>query len=402
MLNRKRLTFAVLILLIIVSVRFLPGCGQGLNILTDISSGGAGTGVDWSQWTYRRSITISNSGTAQTDYQVNVIIENDTDFYTKTAVNGDDIRFNFNNTSLPYWIESWDSGATHKFSVWAKVPSIAASGDTVIYLYYGNSGLTAASDFDNTFTKDSGFSGLAAQWHMDEGSGTFIADSSGNTNDGTITDAVWLAADGGRWFDRADVNFSAGGSLSFNGTTAYVTVPDNDSLDVGSITIGVWIKTSSDVTTTTQFIVSKWTEIGNLRSYALGSLNGKIRFYTSPDGGSIDQDILVSTSTLIADTWYHIAVTSNVTNKKIFINGTLDVSSIAGTYNINAGVNATSDLYVGIYDLAIKNYYKSIIDEVSIYNTALTENQIKAFSQRRKHSPDVGDTPVVGVEEVVP
>jgi hypothetical protein len=31
-----------------------------------------------------------------------------------------------------------------------------------IYLYYGNTGETAASNFDNTFTKNSEFSGLVA------------------------------------------------------------------------------------------------------------------------------------------------------------------------------------------------------------------------------------------------
>lgn len=396
MLNRKRLTFGVLILIIIISVRFLPGCGQGLKILTEITSGGTGAGVDWTEWSYRRSVTVSNSGTAMSDYQVNIQLDNSNFSFANADPDGDDIRFNLNGSSLSYWIESWDSVTTHTASVWVKVPSITASGNTVMYLYYGNPGMSAASDFDNTFTKNSGFAGLAAHWHMDEGSGTSIGDSSGNANDGAISDAAWLAADGGRWFTDSTAGFSSGDSLSFNGSSSYVTVSDSDDLDVGSITISAWIKTSADVSTT-QFIVSKWSEAPtHEKSYGVYVGTNMINFITSNDG-DLNQHT-TSGGLLSVNTWYHVAVSFNGAQKVIYINGSQVISDpLASTI-----YSGTSYLLIGRRNLTVSNYFNGIIDEVSIYNTALTSDQIKALSQRRKDSPDVGDTPVVGIEENVP
>ena len=396
MLNRKRLTFVVLILLIIVSVRFLPGCGQGLNILTDISSGGAGTGVDWSQWTYRRSITISNGVTAQTDYQVNIQLNNINFVFANADPDGDDIRFNLSGVSLKYWIESWDSiGETA--SVWVKVPSIAAFEDIVIYLYYGNAGLTDASDFDNTFTKDSGFPGLTAQWHMDEGSGSSLADSSGNSNTGTITDALWAGADGGKWFDRTDVNFSTGKSIIFDGND-YIVISDNvnDTLDPLQITVSFWFKPG---VVGSGYFVSKWNTDPNNRAYSVYLNGGKVSFDTSSDGISFNP--LIGGTTVIVGTWYHVTVVYDGVslNKRIYLNGVLDGTTGAAS---GALFNSNLDLTIGTLKVGGGNYYTGEIDEISIYNIVLTADQIKALSQRRKDSPDMGDTPVVGEEEAVP
>ena len=53
---------------------------------------------------------------------------------------------------------------------------------------------SAASHYNSGIPKDlSGESGLSGYWKMDEGSGTTVADSSGNGNDGTITNgAEWI------------------------------------------------------------------------------------------------------------------------------------------------------------------------------------------------------------------
>ncbi|MFQ6120050.1 MAG: hypothetical protein ACE5KE_09210, partial [Methanosarcinales archaeon] len=65
--------------------------------------------------------------------------------------------------------------------------------------------VNSESDFDNTFTKDYGNSGLVALWHMDEGSGTIITDSSGNENDGILKNGTtFVGYDGGQWNNRSE------------------------------------------------------------------------------------------------------------------------------------------------------------------------------------------------------
>lgn len=390
---RRRKTLLVLLAISLVSARLITGCGDGMSILTD---GGSAGGVNWSDWSYRRSVTISNGGaTTETDYQVNINLTSGNFTFANADPAGNDLRFNYNGTSLPYWIESWIAGTSA--SIWVKIPSLP-SGNTVIYLYYGNPGLTSESNFDNTFTKDSGFSGLAAQWHMDEGTGnSTIYDTTANNNDGTITGAVWAVADGGRWYTSTTAGFSTGDSLSLDGTDDYVVVTDSASLDVSKLTIALWFKPGA---VASGYLVSKWNTDANNRSYSVFLNGGKVAFDTSTDGSGFVP--LLSTSSVSAGNWYHVAVVFDgaASSKIIYINGTSD--KIDGTVSGNL-FNSSSDLTMGILDVGGANYFTGVIDEVSIYNRALSADEVKALSQRRKYSADIdGTAPAVGGEESVP
>ena len=76
--------------------------------------------------------------------------------------------------------------------------------------------------------------GLVAAYGFDEGSGTTVADASGNGNTGTITAATWAAT--GKY----------GKALQFNGSSALVTVPDAASLHLSSgMTLEAWVNPSA-------------------------------------------------------------------------------------------------------------------------------------------------------------
>lgn len=116
-------------------------------------------------WHYRKPITITNSGSMLSDYQVVVTV----DIASLVSVgkmlpNGNDIRFTSSNgfTILNYWIEpGTNPSATN---IWIKVPSILP-GPNVIYIYYGNSLATAASNGDSTFTYFDDFNS-SANWNL--------------------------------------------------------------------------------------------------------------------------------------------------------------------------------------------------------------------------------------------
>ena len=104
-----------------------------------------------SGWQYRVPISITNSGGALTDFQVQVS-PGISFAWSHTRAGGADVRFTSDDgeTAIDFWIESWNSGTSA--SLWVQVPAVAASpATTTIYMYYGNSLATSASDGYSTF-----------------------------------------------------------------------------------------------------------------------------------------------------------------------------------------------------------------------------------------------------------
>jgi hypothetical protein len=133
-------------------------------------------------WHWRKPITISNAGGVLAEYQVKVTINTqELISASKMQSDGDDIRFTEADgvTEVPYWIESGiDTDST---VIWVKVPSIP-SGDSNIYLYYGNPAASSASNGWDTFEFFDDFSAGLGQWTIDAENTdkVYISASSGN------------------------------------------------------------------------------------------------------------------------------------------------------------------------------------------------------------------------------
>jgi hypothetical protein len=111
---------------------------------------------------------VTNTAAIQTNYQVKLTVAYDADMKADFG----DIRFtNSTGTALNYWVQSQTNSTSA--IVWVKVDSLAATGDTTLYIYYGNAAASTASNGGNTFN--------------------FFDDF----NDGTIDGAKWTEADAG-------------------------------------------------------------------------------------------------------------------------------------------------------------------------------------------------------------
>jgi hypothetical protein len=129
--------------LIVVVVLLLCGMSLTSTVLAQ------GTWLD-PDWNYRCSVTVANTGSALTDYQVLVTLDGDFDF-NHAASDGADIRITAGDetTLLPFWIETWDAtGETA--SIWVRVDSLPAGVNT-LYIYYGNPEADSASNGASTF-----------------------------------------------------------------------------------------------------------------------------------------------------------------------------------------------------------------------------------------------------------
>src|SRR6266498_4525713 len=134
-------------------------------------------------FSYYSPVTVDHTQvpSTQTDFPVLV---SQTDARLKTVANsghvqnssGFDIRPYSDSaltSALTYELESYD-GAAGTITMWVKISSLSSSVDTVIYLGYGDSGLS--TDGSSTSTWDANFKGV---WHMaDNAATTTIKESS--------------------------------------------------------------------------------------------------------------------------------------------------------------------------------------------------------------------------------
>jgi len=308
---------------------------------------------------YRRQVTVTEqSGNDLTDYQVLIELNSSNFDFSHANEDGSDIRFYDGNNLYPYWIEKWDS-ANQEAKIWVKVPNILANGTTFFYMYYGNPDITSASDINSTFIRI--IDGLVGAWHFDEGEGTIAYDSSGNGNHGTIYGATWT-----------DGKF--GKALSFDGSDDYVDCGNDASLDMditGSFTIEAWVKLNG-LTGDYQVIAGRWYDGETAdQSYGLqfrsnSSIPGVIVYDISETG-------CYSPEGIDFDQWYHIVGLYDGSYLRVYVNNT-QKNSCSYSGNI---ANTNAPFTIGRWTKSDdKNPFYGTIDEVRIYNQALTPEEI--------------------------
>jgi PKD repeat protein len=205
--------------------------------------------------------------------------------------------------------------------------------------------------------------GLVAAYNFNEGSGAMVTDSSGNNSTGTVFGATWTTA--GKYAN----------ALSFNGTTSYVDLGNPTTLRLtGSMTWSAWVFATANPTDDGQIV-------------AKGGNSDGWQLKTSPDTGLQTFAVAVSSNgtshvqryskTVRAlNTWYHIAGVYNATAKTldIYVNGVLDNGVLSGTVPA-AQVDSVQNANIGRRSGGF--YFKGAIDDVRIYNRALSLSEIQ-------------------------
>ena len=205
--------------------------------------------------------------------------------------------------------------------------------------------------------------GLIAYWNFDEASGTTAEDASENQNSGTIMGEV----------ERAS-GYGLGQSVEFDALNERVTT---EMIDLGnSFTISGYFQTeypSLDLQTLIANSQSGWQTDG-FRVF-LQTSTGQIRIET---GNGLAGDAAFSEVglPLLEDQWNHLAIVVERTagQARIYFNGydaTVD-SSILTDFNSNNGLSI-GGLVEGGLD------FQGKLDELRIYNRALTEDEINNF-----------------------
>lgn len=201
-----------------------------------------------------------------------------------------------------------------------------------------------------------GQTGLVAAYSFDEGTGTTAGDSSGNGNTGTIANATWAAA--GKY----------GKALSFNGTNARVSIPSSASLNLTTgMTLEAWVNPSVSR--------ASWGDI-IWKADALYFLEGTSTNGGRPAGGAKNASgtwtDAYGPSALPVNTWTHLAATYDGSFVRLYVNG-IQVTATARTGNL---LSSTQPLFIGGNTL-YGYYFAGMIDDVRVYNRALTQTEIQ-------------------------
>jgi acid phosphatase type 7 len=198
-----------------------------------------------------------------------------------------------------------------------------------------------------------GTAGLVSYWRLGESSGAVACDGAG-TNSGSYQPGTTLAQPGAL---AGDANTAVG----FNGSTGFVSVSASSSLNVGDrFTIEAWVKRAR--TGSTEVIAAK--QYGSWVLMFNGSNLLTLRRSSVAD--------VASSTIAIKDTsqWHHVAATKDGTSVHLYIDGT----DVTGPVANQTMVDNTQPLVIGQSSSA--SYLAGLIDEVALYNVALTPAQI--------------------------
>jgi hypothetical protein len=211
--------------------------------------------------------------------------------------------------------------------------------------------------------------GLILYFTFDAVSGDTVKDDSGNGNDGAIQAKAKIVAG----------KFSKG--LELDGTTQYVLVPPNETMDAEkAVTMAVWIKPDKAAAQCwLYYLISKWNyHAGNGRCYMIGLLDGAgITFFISRDGSDAGMTRLDAGAVEYGkNSWQHIASVYDGKESRTYINGE-EVGKMAAIDKIFIDSKDGISIGAGSYGKEAAARYTGVVDDVAIYNRALSVNEIK-------------------------
>ncbi len=210
--------------------------------------------------------------------------------------------------------------------------------------------------------------GLVLFLKMDDSNATHTAviqDSSGYNNNGILYT--------GEGATSKSIAGRYGNAITFDGTNDYISVLPDTSLDINNyLSLCAWVKLNSK--NIDQKIIARVSRNPDFWGYQLDIFSdNKLEMIT---GGTTRWNTTRGVSggtSLDTGTWYYVTGIFDGVRNKTYINGVLDRNN-----NISYGLSSLSQiLNIGKSTEGTGYYFNGIIDEVAIWNRALSESEIK-------------------------
>ncbi|MDZ7767968.1 MAG: LamG domain-containing protein [Woeseiaceae bacterium] len=220
---------------------------------------------------------------------------------------------------------------------------------------------------------------VVGDWPLDDCTlgfdGSAVIDAGPNGLDGVSTGGIVVEPDGQMC--------SAAG---FNGSSSYVSVPDNAALDLAEgVSLAVWIRHNSGSLKNWEAIAAKGDSAyrlhlnggcaisdslpGNTRHGITFGLNGGCA------GADLNSNVVPSPGV-----WYHVAATYDRSEMRIYINGNL-----VNTASYSAAINTNNfALFIGENSQQRNRYWNGDVDELVIWDAAITQAEIDDHMNRTR------------------
>lgn len=204
---------------------------------------------------------------------------------------------------------------------------------------------------------------LIAHWPLNGNTN----DISGNGLHGTPTNITYGAG-------------KIGQAASFDNTARYVTIQNGDIFNLKSqVSLCAWIKMPAYISTQYPTIIAKGTTFGGTQSYSLAVTNTGMLYFEFLNEASTRRNIGYSLSNNYAiDTWLHVVGTNNNGIINLYVNGI----KVANSNFLNELMLTTSSNIL-ISDSNSQRYFNGLINDVRIYDHALTDMEIQEIARAK-------------------
>jgi subtilisin family serine protease len=201
--------------------------------------------------------------------------------------------------------------------------------------------------------------GLRAHWRLDETEGDVAYDCIGNHN---------AVVHEGEWTEGI-----IDGALQFDGFNTYMDCGQSEVLGPEQMTLTMWLR--PEHMGGMRYIVSRGTNSPDDMDYVLmRHRNGELEFAVGQLGS--DPVSVLSTGQTPLDEWSHVAVSMDGSRASVYINGELDAFADYAERVAREGHR----LVISSYQASTR-FYNGKIDDVRIYDAALSAEEIKAIER---------------------
>lgn len=201
--------------------------------------------------------------------------------------------------------------------------------------------------------------GLLAYWAMDEGSGSTVSDVSGNGHDGDLAGSSWVSGKQG-----SAVEFDAGSDAVSLPASAFESITDQ-------VSIAMWVYGDTTQPRADSIFYAKDTSGNRVLNVHLPWNNNYV-YWDAGDDTGFDRINKVATSDQFMGQWNYWVFTKDASagTMAIYLNGVLWHTGSNKSRSMDGVVEGYISGNGG------SNRYDGIVDEVKLYNLALSDTEV--------------------------